>query len=29
MKTLLLVNTGNDGDIIKESLIHNEKFFNR
>jgi hypothetical protein len=29
MKTLLLVNTGNDGDIIKESLIHNEKFFNK
>lgn len=29
MKTLLLVNTGNDGDIIKESLKHNDKFFDR
>ena len=27
MKTLLLVNTGNDEDIIKESLLHNERFF--
>lgn len=27
MKTLLIVNTGNDIDIIEESLIHNEKFF--
>jgi glycosyltransferase involved in cell wall biosynthesis len=27
MKTLLVVNTGNDIDIIEESLKHNEKFF--
>ena len=27
MKTLLIVNTGNDIDIIEESLLHNEKFF--
>jgi hypothetical protein len=29
MKTLLLVNTGNDGDIIKESLSHNQKYFDK
>lgn len=29
MKTLLIVNTGNDGDIIAESLNHNEKFFDK
>lgn len=29
MKTLLLVNTGNDADIIKESLQHNERFFDK
>ena len=29
MKTLLLVNTGNDADIIGESLSHNEKFFDK
>lgn len=27
MRTLLIVNTGNDIDIIEESLLHNEKFF--
>jgi hypothetical protein len=27
MKTLLIVNSGNDIDIIEESLKHNEKFF--
>lgn len=29
MRYFLLVNTGNDADIIKESLTHNEKFFDR
>lgn len=27
MRTLLVLNTGNDIDIIEESLLHNEKFF--
>lgn len=29
MKTLLLVNTGNDAEIIGESLTHNEKLFDK